>query len=128
MLNSSTALTDGEVDHAALGAGAGGQLLGRVLREGLIAPETGIAQVAAAAEPFLFGYAEVLAHSLWPPLVQGAVDRMLSATIEHGQQRLVEQAADRPASHRATRVDVGQLHVDLAAATAVVEEVLGSAP
>src|SRR5262245_2874381 len=104
------------------------QQLGRVPGEELVAPQALVAELPGAADADLLADAEILAHLLGPPLVQRALDRMLRAAVEHGDERLTQQVADRSAGHRAARIDVGELDAHLAARAAVLEEIPGAAP
>src|SRR5512140_3164439 len=81
--------------------------IGSILGEKLVAPQAVVAQLARAADAFVFADAEILAHLLRPPLVEGPVQRMLRTAVEHRDQRLGEQAADGAAGHRAAWIDIG---------------------
>src|SRR5262249_26040798 len=117
-----------QVHVAALGVGAVGDQLRRVPGEELVAPQAVVPELAAPPEAFRLADPEILAHALGPPLVEGTVDRVLCAAVEHGDQRFHPEVPDRAARHRAAGIDVGQLDIHLAALTAVCEEVLGAAP
>src|SRR5690242_20370 len=117
-----------EVHVASFGHPAVVEKLGCVLSEELIAPDTLVPEFAGAADALRFADSEVLAHLLGPPFIEGAVDRVLRATVEDGDQRLHPQITNRAARHRTAGIYVGELDVHLTALASVVEEVLGAAP
>src|SRR5260370_5358066 len=98
-----------------------------MLGEEFIAPEAVVAQLPAAAKAFVLRDAQAFAHGLGPALVQGAVDRVPSAAVEHDKQGLLEQRANGTAGHRTTGIDVSQLQVDFTAFAAIGEEITGTA-
>src|ERR1051326_2245612 len=98
------------------------QQLGGVLREELVAPEAVVAELAGAADALRLADAEILAHLLGPALVERAVHRMRRAAVEHGDQGLAQEIADRAAGHRAAGIDVRELDVHLTALATVPEQ------